>query len=474
MKISFSAKTDVGNVRKENQDSYGILADKNLFVVCDGMGGGAAGDFASRCAVDTILKSFELLEKKDIIAVMGETVHNLPEDILRVFVSIRIANRALFKFSESYVKLAGMGTTVAAVIFDDKAGVLHIYHVGDSRVYLFRNGNLKLLTKDHSKVAELVEQGKMKEDDIKTAEIQSMITRALGIHSQVKIDYKTESLRPGDYIIVCSDGLVSELDDKQIEQTIRTDTGSIEKICQNLIDSANNAGGRDNDTVVVLKFSGVADGTKSAKDTISESGKVATVREETPEQTAAEDRILRTIIDASGIKVPESAKEKGIASNPLYLGVVLTVLALGITFFAARLSIHKPHAQLAGLTGKVSGVSISLQRPSDEQLAVFRNAEDKVQKIQIIQEWYNSRNGTIPLRNAVIAIYQEGREKFKGSTLDAPMEVPLKQGVCTIEVSYNNYKIVTRNYEMEGSINVPVEKAEAFMPVMLIMVPAEL
>jgi protein phosphatase len=196
------AKTDTGVLRTENQDSFGVCQDENFFFVCDGMGGGVAGDFASKYAVNVILSSFLKLSNEECFSIVGEDFALFNEKIIRPVASIKLANKALNNLTIRYPKLVGMGTTFTGVWFERETSLIHIYNVGDSRVYRVRNGSIKLLTEDHSKIKELIDNGKMTEEEAKTAEIQSMITRALGIMPTVKVDYKAEIVKPGD-IYVC-------------------------------------------------------------------------------------------------------------------------------------------------------------------------------------------------------------------------------------------------------------------------------
>ena len=139
-----------------------------------------------------------------------------------------LANRLLHNLTLKYPKLAGMGTTAVAARFERETGLMHIYHTGDSRIYRIRSGIIELLTKDHSKVNELIDEGKMREDEVKTAELQSMITRALGTGATVKVDYRALVVRPGDYYIMCSDGLNGEIDESSVHRgtTARAETAN--------------------------------------------------------------------------------------------------------------------------------------------------------------------------------------------------------------------------------------------------------
>ena len=250
MIILNSAKTSTGVVRTENQDFFGVNEKDKFFFVCDGMGGAACGDFASKYATNVILSLFDKITKKDSISILGEEYSDYDENILRPITLIKIANRALYNMTKKYPKLAGMGTTCSAIWIEESKNLIHIYNVGDSRVYRIRNGKIQQLTQDHTKIKELIDSGKMTVEDSKVAEFQSMITRALGTMSTVKVDYKSELIRPGDVYILCTDGLNGELSDFTINDIVTLHKPNVEEISSELILAANNSGGRDNTTVI--------------------------------------------------------------------------------------------------------------------------------------------------------------------------------------------------------------------------------
>jgi serine/threonine protein phosphatase PrpC len=227
------AQTDTGRQRRDNEDS--AYARAPVFVVADGMGGAQAGEVASHIAV-------EVFEE-------GIPDGGSPEE--RLADRAREANKRIHDLSKTQQERAGMGTTLTAAYLEDSE--LAIAHVGDSRAYLFRDGDLKMLTHDHSLVAELVQRGKLTEEQAAEHPQRSIITRALGPEPTVEVDTVTYPVRAGDVLLLCSDGLTSMLSDDQLA-TILTSTTDLGAAAQALIDEANAAGGRDNITVVLFRL----------------------------------------------------------------------------------------------------------------------------------------------------------------------------------------------------------------------------
>ena len=168
MRILSAAKTSTGVVRTENQDFFGVKKENDFFFVCDGMGGGVCGDFASRYASDVILSLFDKITKKDGLKILGGQYSDYDENVLKHVSLIKTANRALYNMTKKYPKLAGMGTTCAGIWVEKEKNLVHIYNVGDSRVYRVRNGRIQLLTEDHSKIKELIDSGKMTAEESKS------------------------------------------------------------------------------------------------------------------------------------------------------------------------------------------------------------------------------------------------------------------------------------------------------------------
>ncbi|HEY3728585.1 MAG TPA: Stp1/IreP family PP2C-type Ser/Thr phosphatase [Solirubrobacteraceae bacterium] len=228
-----TAKTDTGRQRRDNEDS--AFARSPLFVVADGMGGAQAGEVASRMAVEAFQR--ELSQQGS------------PEE--RLADRAKDANRRIYEISSSEHERAGMGTTLTAAYLDDAN--LAIAHVGDSRAYLFRDASLSRLTQDHSLVGELVRRGKLTEEQAAEHPQRSIITRALGVDPEVQVDTWTYPARAGDVVLLCSDGLTSMISEEQIA-AILSEESDLDQAAERLIAEANEAGGRDNITVVIFRL----------------------------------------------------------------------------------------------------------------------------------------------------------------------------------------------------------------------------
>jgi PPM family protein phosphatase len=226
-------RTDTGRQRRENEDSAYVHAP--VFVIADGMGGAQAGEVASRMAVE----AFE----------EGLPPSGTPE--ARLAELVRNANHRIYDRSRADQGRAGMGTTLTAAYLDDAR--LAIAHVGDSRAYLFRDGELTRLTQDHSLVDELVRQGKLTEAQAAEHPQRSIITRALGPEPEVEVDTWTYPVRTGDVLLLCSDGLTSMVSEDRVAQILGS-ADSLKAVADELIKEANEAGGRDNITVVLSRF----------------------------------------------------------------------------------------------------------------------------------------------------------------------------------------------------------------------------
>jgi len=230
--VEQAALSDVGRARQSNEDSY--LERAPLFVVADGMGGARAGEVASAIAVETARSS---------------SVGGSPESDLATVV--RDANREIYEKAQADSEHAGMGTTFtgALVTGTDVA----VGHVGDSRMYRYRNGELERLTQDHSLVEEFVRQGKLTPEEAEVHPQRSIITRALGPEPDVQVDTFTFPARAGDVYLICSDGLTGMVSEDEIGEIIRS-SASLDDASRRLIDAANENGGRDNITVVLFRL----------------------------------------------------------------------------------------------------------------------------------------------------------------------------------------------------------------------------
>lgn len=231
MKVSAAAATDIGLVREGNEDSY--LVDEPLFAVADGMGGHRGGEVASQLALETVEKLFRT------------GAGDLAEQV-------REANRAVFERSVVDRKVAGMGTTLTAALVEGDR--IRLAHVGDSRAYLLRGGELRRLTEDHTLVHRMVTEGEISEKEAEGHPQRSVLTRALGVDMFVDVDDDVVQVRSGDRLLLCTDGLTGMVSEDEIKEMLRGIADPSEA-AERLVRAANEAGGVDNTTVVILDFS---------------------------------------------------------------------------------------------------------------------------------------------------------------------------------------------------------------------------
>lgn len=232
-----AALSDRGRKRSSNEDSVGLSVEHGIFVVCDGMGGAAAGEVASSIGVDEILKEMKSRSAGDPLPEAAEA-------------AVAGANAAIFSRAQRNPKLAGMGTTMVALVGQEsRAWVLN---VGDSRGYRLRNGKLEQITLDHSLVEEQVRAGKMDHAEAQRSPLRNVITRALGTHGSVTPDVFPLDVEPGDLFLLCSDGLTREISDELLESLLALDLPTAE-LCERLIVAANKAGGHDNITCLLVR-----------------------------------------------------------------------------------------------------------------------------------------------------------------------------------------------------------------------------
>jgi serine/threonine protein phosphatase PrpC len=252
MKISYQAVSDVGRKRKGNEDSLFVNAEQSLFVVADGMGGHAAGEVASRLAVDAINEFICLTGDDEEITWPFGLDETISYDGNRLKTAIRYANRKVLEATKEKSEYEGMATTVAAVLVDGDSA--NLGHVGDSRIYLMRNGTISQLTTDHSWVNEQILGGMISSDQARSHPLRNVVTRALGGKSDLQVDMKVHKIEPGDMLLLCSDGLTTMMPDEEIARVVSEAKNDVEKATRELVAAANAKGGEDNITVVMLRF----------------------------------------------------------------------------------------------------------------------------------------------------------------------------------------------------------------------------
>jgi PPM family protein phosphatase len=250
LRIETGARTDLGRVRKNNEDYYQIESGLNLYVLSDGMGGQAHGEVASALAVQTVVNHCRQGENSRTTPIFGEPQPDVCERTNRLVSAIHLANRKVFEAANANPQQQGMGTTIVAAWIDGQK--LSLAHVGDSRAYLLRAGSLDQLTADHSLVAEKVRIGILTPQEADSSELQSVLTRAVGTNADVQVDSNEQILLSGDTLLLCSDGLTRMVTDPEIASTLLTST-SAQEAADRLVDLANEYGGIDNITVIVLR-----------------------------------------------------------------------------------------------------------------------------------------------------------------------------------------------------------------------------
>jgi protein phosphatase len=246
-----TGRTDIGRVRRSNQDAFGVVEALSLAVVCDGMGGVAGGEVASSVA----LESFVDVARQELEASRSSDQERTRRALCR---AVAAANRAVRARASYDTRFRGMGTTLVGARLDGNE--LTVVNVGDSRAYMVRAGDARQMTRDHSYVAEQMRLGRMTEREAERSPMQSAITRAIGIEEDVTPDFFTEKMEAGDTVLLCSDGLIRHVKDAEIGKMVGDADLSCADICERLIATANERGGTDNVTCVVMRFGSAAQG----------------------------------------------------------------------------------------------------------------------------------------------------------------------------------------------------------------------
>ena len=298
MRIIAAAATDIGQVREGNEDSY-LLLDP-LYAVADGMGGHRGGEVASSLALQTVQELFERRE--------GSLAEQVQE-----------ANHAVFERSQADREVAGMGTTLTAALV--QGGSARIAHVGDSRAYLFRGGELHLLTEDHTLVHRMVQEGEITAEEADTHPHRSILTRALGVDDVLQVDEGVVELRAGDRLLLCTDGLTAMMSDAEIRAVLkesRDPNGAVER----LVRAANRAGGIDNITTVILDVADDGPGPEAAQE-------VAPARASVRGRPTRHDTLPSPAPSASS-RARSASRARVARTVGLGVGVTLAVAVLGV------------------------------------------------------------------------------------------------------------------------------------------------
>ena len=249
-KIDFAEITDTGRVREHNEDAIGSNADVGLMVLADGMGGYNAGEVASGIAVQIVMElATEAAEREELTDVDPHSGLMRQSIILRD--AVYRSNKIIYQTAQSQTHCEGMGTTIVACMFyDDRVSIAH---VGDSRAYRLRDGQFDQMTLDHSLLQELVDRGFYSHEEAQRSTNRNYVTRALGVEPTVEVEVHEYDVLPDDIYLLCSDGLPDMVEDDDIHLTISTFDASLDRVGQQLVDLANDHGGRDNVSVMLAQ-----------------------------------------------------------------------------------------------------------------------------------------------------------------------------------------------------------------------------
>jgi PPM family protein phosphatase len=248
--IDFAARSDVGRVRENNEDSLRMAPELGLFILSDGMGGQASGEVASRLTTDVVLAHCHQWQSDPSMPLTGALLSGISEKSNRLLSAIRCANVEIREAAAKNPQWRGMGATVVALWLEGDR--MSLAHVGDSRAYRFRAGQLEQLTQDHSFVAEQVRRGILTQAEADHSKLQNVLLRALGADPEVDIDIEEQLVLAGDSLLLCSDGLTREVSDAQIAAILKR-ADCAQSAAVQLINLANQGGGEDNISVIVLR-----------------------------------------------------------------------------------------------------------------------------------------------------------------------------------------------------------------------------
>jgi protein phosphatase len=253
MRLSHAGTSDVGRKRTHNEDAYLLLPEESLFCVADGMGGHASGEVAARIAVEEMAEFFRMTGRDEDATWPFKLDPARGPDENRLVNGVKLANLRIFERAATDVRLRGMGTTMVAASFPRSGGQLLVAHVGDSRAYLLRRGTLRQLTEDHSLLNDYRKSRALTPEEIEAFPHKNVIVRALGMKDAVEVDLLREEVEDGDVVLLCSDGLSGMVTDARIADVLKGHPVDLRLAAQVLVEAANEAGGQDNVTCVVVQ-----------------------------------------------------------------------------------------------------------------------------------------------------------------------------------------------------------------------------
>lgn len=246
--VQAAGKTDVGRVRANNEDNFAYDLERQIFVLCDGMGGGRAGEVASRLAVDQILAYFRSVPSMVEVQSQGQ---GIPDSPPLLCAAIEVANRSIYEEALENPGRTGMGTTVVALLLGEDS--FSVAHLGDSRLYRVRDKVIQQLTTDHSIVMEQVRRGLLTSEEAGRSHMQNVITRALGVCDTVEPELGTHSARSGDLLLLCSDGFSRFVPEEKTLELV-SESNDLQQCCESLIETAKQLGSDDNITCLLVRI----------------------------------------------------------------------------------------------------------------------------------------------------------------------------------------------------------------------------
>jgi protein phosphatase len=251
MKIYNAAVSDIGLKRKVNEDSFFVSKKLGLFLLADGMGGHLAGDVASKIACDTVSEFVKNTSNDREVTWPFHREETLSYSSNKLMAGIKLANKKIINTAKEQ-NLLGMGTTIASLYYQDD--IAHLCNLGDSRIYRIRDEKIEQLSEDHSLLADTIKNTNLTENEIEAFPFKNVITRALGIEDTIDFRVSEIQIKHNDYYLLCTDGLTNHVSNSDITKTILEGESNLLKTCKKLITNANNNGGLDNITVILVKF----------------------------------------------------------------------------------------------------------------------------------------------------------------------------------------------------------------------------
>ena len=252
--VQVAGETNVGRKRSHNEDSFTIIEEENLYLVADGMGGHASGEVASQLAIETIRNFFQATGEDPDATWPYKMDKTRKYEENRLITGVKLANLRIFEAAQAEAKYRGMGTTITAVFLVPEG--IYLAHVGDSRIYRLRDGQFEQMTEDHSLLNDYMKMKKLTPEEIEKFPHKNVIVRALGMKETVKVDTQFDVPKPGDVFMLCSDGLSGMIEDPEMSTIIEQHGSDLSVCASKLVEIANEHGGVDNITVVLIRYLG--------------------------------------------------------------------------------------------------------------------------------------------------------------------------------------------------------------------------